>query len=92
MNDLSRAEFNVKGFVQGVGFRYYIYQQAVKLGLNGFAKNKYDGTVSVCVEGVLENINILEKQLWIGPSRSRVDKVLAVYQNYKGEFSHFEIG
>ena len=33
------------GRVQGVGFRYYAVQKANQLGLTGWVKNLYDGSV-----------------------------------------------
>jgi acylphosphatase len=92
MPEYSRAEFVIKGLVQGVGFRYFVYRHAENLDLKGFAKNQYDGSVLVCVEGKRESIEELQKLLYIGPSRSRVDSVSPVYQNFKGEFTYFDIG
>lgn len=39
------------GRVQGVGFRYYAVQKANQLGLTGWVKNLYDGSVEREVEG-----------------------------------------
>lgn len=41
----------VHGTVQGVGFRYWCWRQAEKLGLTGTATNNEDGTVGVVAEG-----------------------------------------
>lgn len=41
----------VHGTVQGVGFRYWCWRQAEKLGLTGTATNNEDGTVCVIAEG-----------------------------------------
>jgi acylphosphatase len=41
----------VSGRVQGVGFRYWVRQQAGELGLRGSATNLRDGRVEVVVEG-----------------------------------------
>ncbi|WP_432409645.1 carbamoyltransferase HypF [Wukongibacter sp. M2B1] len=47
----------VKGVVQGVGFRPFIYKLAVKNNLNGSVKNTSKG-VYIDVEGKLSSINI----------------------------------
>ena len=47
------------GRVQGVGFRYYAVQKANQLGLTGWAKNLYDGSVGMEVEGQEELIDQL---------------------------------
>lgn len=45
------------GRVQGVGFRYYAVKKANQLGLTGWVKNLYDGSVEMEVEGQEELID-----------------------------------
>ena len=47
------------GRVQGVGFRYYAVQKANQLGLTGWVKNLYYGSVEMEVEGQEELIDQL---------------------------------
>ena len=47
------------GRVQGVGFRYYAVQKANQLGLTGWVKNLYEGSVEMEVEGQEELIDQL---------------------------------
>ena len=47
------------GRVQGVGLRYYAVQKANQLGLTGWVKNLYDGSVEMEVEGQEELIDQL---------------------------------
>ena len=47
------------GRVQGVGFRYYAVQKANQLGLTGWVKNLYDGSVEMEVEGQEELLDQL---------------------------------
>lgn len=47
------------GRVQGVGFHYYAVQKANQLGLTGWVKNLYDGSVEMEVEGQEELIDQL---------------------------------
>jgi acylphosphatase len=42
----------VNGRVQGVGFRYWVRQEAESLGLGGSAANLPDGRVEVVAEGL----------------------------------------
>ena len=51
LNEVIALAAVVHGTVQGVGFRYWCWRQAEKLGLTGTATNNDDGTVSVVVEG-----------------------------------------
>jgi len=46
-----RKRIVVHGRVQGVGFRYHVYQQALRLGIHGWVKNLPDGTVEIDAEG-----------------------------------------
>jgi len=41
----------ITGKVHGVGLRYFLREQALKLGLKGFIRNEPDGTVYIEVEG-----------------------------------------
>jgi hydrogenase maturation protein HypF len=47
----------IKGIVQGVGFRPFVYQTACKLGLTGFVSNTSDG-VWIGIQGESETIDI----------------------------------
>jgi len=44
---MSARRFIVKGRVQGVGFRYFVYDAAHRIGLTGWVANRMDGTVEV---------------------------------------------
>ncbi len=70
-----KLEARVHGFVQGVGFRYFVKEKALKLGLCGYAKNLADGSVEVTAEGeeglLLKLLSLLNK----GNSYSEVKNV-----------------
>jgi acylphosphatase len=68
-------EIIVKGKVQGVFYRAWAKEKADELGLNGWVKNRADGSVEIWVEG--EDIFVLEMADWCrkGPARARVDDV-----------------
>ena len=51
------------GRVQGVGFRYYAVQKAGQLGLAGWVRNCYDGSVEMEVQGDPAAIAKLLEQL-----------------------------
>lgn len=62
-----------RGRVQGVGFRWFVWREAERLGLGGFARNLPDGTVEVVSQGPDEALDRLEQALRRGPSGARVD-------------------
>lgn len=67
------------GRVQGVGFRYYAVQKANQLGLTGWVKNLYDGSVEMEVEGQEELIDqliiFLQNQTYIWIERIDAKKI-----------------
>ncbi len=72
-----RRRFIVRGRVQGVFFRAATAEQALALGLGGYARNLPDGTVEVEVEGPEAAVLALERWLWRGPPLARVEAVEA---------------
>lgn len=85
------VKIRVSGRVQGVGFRYFTYQQATKLNLSGYVYNLSDGGVEIVACGKPENVDALVK--WLeqgGPPSARIDYISA--QSYSnGQYSKFEI-
>ncbi len=69
------ARFVVYGRVQGVGFRWFVWREAGRLGLRGLARNLADGSVEVIAEGGEEALEQLERSLARGPGAARVDGV-----------------
>jgi acylphosphatase len=65
----------VRGRVQGVGFRWFVYREADRLSVGGFARNLPDGSVEVVSEGPEEALEVLETALQRGPAMARVDAV-----------------
>ena len=51
MNEKIRKHIFFYGRVQGVGFRYYSVNKARQLGLTGWVRNLYDGSVEMEVQG-----------------------------------------
>lgn len=72
---MSAARFHVGGKVQGVWFRASAREQAVRLGLRGYACNLDDGRVEVLAIGDDAAIAALEDWLWQGPRLARVQDV-----------------
>lgn len=57
MLDIVRKSIIFEGNVQGVGFRYRAYHVAVSLGITGWVRNEWDGSVSMEVQGTEEAID-----------------------------------
>ncbi len=70
-----RLRLRVAGIVQGVGFRPFVYQQAVSLGLSGFVFND-GGGVGIEIEGPPEALAAFERALnEHPPPLARIDGV-----------------
>lgn len=85
------ADIEISGMVQGVGYRYFCFQNAMKLNLNGWVKNNFDGSVSIAVEGERGMIEELIKTLRVGPPASAVRDVNVSWQTFQNRFDRFEI-
>lgn len=65
----------VRGRVQGVGFRWFVDHEARELGLTGWVRNNFDGTVEVLAVGNEHQLTVLRRKLERGPRAARVDEV-----------------
>ncbi|MBC7263943.1 MAG: acylphosphatase [Chloroflexi bacterium] len=81
----------VHGWVQGVGFRYSTYQRAHMLGLRGYVRNQWDGTVEVVAEGPEATLERFLAYLRQGPPGAHVERVDVTWDKASGEFRGFEV-
>lgn len=81
----------IEGDVQGVGFRAFVQSEAVHLGLRGWVRNRWDGSVEVLAEGSKENLEILLQALYRGPQLSHVSSVWPDWEPASGEFVGFSV-
>jgi acylphosphatase len=67
----------VRGYVQGVGFRWWTRSHAMALGLTGYASNQPDGRVLVVAQGPRDDCQRLLDLLQSGKTPGHVDNVVA---------------
>jgi acylphosphatase len=65
----------VRGRVQGVGFRWFVREQARALRLSGWVRNDADGSVRVYAVGPEPDLQTLRRLLQQGPPAANVDTV-----------------
>jgi acylphosphatase len=65
----------IDGRVQGVGYRAFLRDRAIGLGLTGWVRNRLDGSVEACVLGEARAIEALVEALRRGPPGSRVTHI-----------------
>jgi len=81
----------VRGRVQGVSFRYYTLGMARELGVLGFVRNRWDGTVEIVAEGQEASLHRFLTWLHTGPRWARVEDVDVEWQEPTGGFKQFEV-
>jgi acylphosphatase len=92
MDDVnSRLHIMIEGRVQGVGFRYFVLENANALGLTGWVRNRYDQSVEVTAEGERESLEKFLAAIRTGPRGSMVTHIKPEWQAAKGEFNRFSI-
>ncbi|MBN1579224.1 MAG: acylphosphatase [Anaerolineae bacterium] len=91
MSVQKRLEATVHGYVQGVGFRYWVREQARWLNLSGYVRNLPDRTVEVVAEGNDQDLAALLSLLHDGPPTASVKKVDTTWRSSSGSFRGFEV-
>jgi len=87
---LQAQSIHIKGIVQGVGFRPFVYQAAQKNGLKGWVCNT-SGDVTIAVEGDQQSIDqFLHELISNPPPQSHIESIVVQAESFKG-FSGFEI-
>ena len=74
----------VDGWVQGVGFRWFVRREAVNRGLAGRATNRPDGTVEVVAEGPRQQCEHLVERLRGPAAPGRVARVTVEWATQTG--------
>lgn len=83
----------VRGRVQGVNFRSFVYTRARFLRLTGYVRNLADGcSVEVVAEGPRPALEQLLEHLHEGPRSACVDVVEAQWGEASGGYAGFGIG
>jgi acylphosphatase len=86
-----RLEAAVLGVVQGVGFRWFVLDAAVRLGLRGWVANRSDGAVVCAAEGPRPALEALLMALARGPISAQVERVIPAWMPATGRLGPFEI-
>ncbi|HEX4713689.1 MAG TPA: acylphosphatase [Ktedonobacteraceae bacterium] len=90
-NEAQELHATVRGRVQGVGFRYFVIDKALSLGLRGYARNTNDGSVEVVAQGprpALENLLALLRR---GPAAADVREVETAWGEPSSHVSGFHV-
>jgi acylphosphatase len=69
-------QVNIKGRVQGIGYRAWVEFQAAASGLEGWVRNRRDGSVEAVFAGRGKAVAEMVALCRHGPPGARVDNVL----------------
>jgi acylphosphatase len=90
-NDIQELHAFVHGWVQGVGFRYFVIDNARALGLRGYSRNQSDGSVEVLAQGPRPALERLLNLLREGPPAAEVSEVLTAWGRPTEHLSGFHV-
>jgi acylphosphatase len=79
------------GHVQGVGFRYFVWRMAEEIGVDGWVRNRADGTVEALARGTGHELDRFRRRLEEGPRSSRVMSVAVTEERDEEVRKGFEI-
>lgn len=65
----------IRGRVQGVGFRAWTEMAAGERGLEGWVRNRRDGSVEAVFAGPQDDVHAMIALCRLGPSHARVDSI-----------------
>jgi len=84
-------KFVICGRVQGVGYRYFAEHWAEQLGIAGYVKNLWDGTVEAYAIGDAAALEEFKLRLAEGPRSARVIGVSESDEVVDGRYIRFMI-
>jgi acylphosphatase len=81
----------ITGRVQGVGFRYAMQQEAQRLGVTGWVRNRRDGSVEALAQGSADAVDALVAWARRGPPGARVADLQVVPATSEETLAGFEL-
>ncbi len=68
--DIKTFRILVSGRVQGVGFRYFVYDRAMQFMIKGYVQNTHDNKVEIICQGQKNNLDMFIMSVRKGPALS----------------------
>ena len=69
------VHLRIEGRVQGVGYRAWLEATAIRHGLDGWARNRRDGSVEALLSGPAADVAAVIDACRRGPMLARVDRI-----------------
>jgi len=77
---IQTIHLRIEGRVQGVGFRYWVRNEAGRLGLDGWVRNRRDGAVEAVFSGLPDAVAAMQSLCAKGPFGSKVRHVALIQE------------
>lgn len=74
-DERTNLRLRVEGRVQSVGYRNFAIAEAKKLSLDGWVRNRFDGTVEILISGPNADVETFVGACMQGPAGSAVENV-----------------
>lgn len=87
----ARAHLLISGRVQGVFYRAFTEEIAMRLGLKGWVRNTAGGDVEAVFEGERKDIEHAIDLCYKGPPAAHVTGIDVKWEDYTGEFDSFSV-
>jgi acylphosphatase len=84
-------KYLISGRVQGVGFRFFAEHWANQLGISGYVKNCWDGTVEAYAIGDAAVLEEFKSHLAEGPQSARVDGIQESEEQVNSRYKRFVV-
>jgi len=88
---MKRISLFISGYVQGVGYRWYVQRLAKRINVYGFVRNLRDGRVEALVEGKDELVEQFLQNLKEGSFKDQLEEIKKSEEEYQEEYSDFTI-
>ena len=86
-----KSEVVVQGVVQGVGYRFFVLNQARLFDVKGYVRNLPDGSVEVVAEGEKGMVKDFVDRLRIGPLSAHVTGMDVKWCDKDSGFTEFRL-
>ncbi|MDY6787968.1 MAG: acylphosphatase [candidate division WOR-3 bacterium] len=87
---MKHLNITLKGYVQGVGFRYFTVKTARRLGVTGYVKNMPNGNVYIEAEGEEYQLEDFVNNVKIGPASADV-RDIDISEGETENFTEFDV-
>jgi acylphosphatase len=88
--DTRTIQVRIEGQVQCVGFRAFVEMNAIDLGLEGWVRNRRDGSVEAVFQGTVAAVETMLQRCQAGPPASSVTGVKLLGEG-AGSFNGFSV-